>query len=116
MFFYEVNLLNVVFILFSFVIIVFGGLLSFIESRLPTFIRQTFRYGKHKYEGKSNPFIAQLEIPKAWFKHFYVFATWYSLGILAIVLRVYILQEPLPPFFINYLDFSCGAKRVATSE
>jgi len=105
------NFIDLIFINFIVVIVVLGALINFIEPYLPVFITQTFRYGKHSYKGAPNK-IAQLsEIPKSYFKHFYVFALIWSILIMYLVTWTYVGNYPLPDFVIISLDVICGKSR-----
>ncbi|XP_040170483.1 polyprenol reductase-like [Anopheles arabiensis] len=67
-------------------IVVLGGLLATIEKHLPTAIRQTFRYDKHALKGSSDRLVSLLEILKARFIHFYVFAALWSVAGFAVMM------------------------------
>lgn len=109
------NFIDFIFINFIIVIVILGALINFIEPYLPVFITQTFRYGKHSYKGAPNK-IAQLsEIPKSYFKHFYVFALIWSILITYLVTWTYIGGYALPDFVINSLDVICGRSREVKS-
>lgn len=109
------NFIDLIFINFIIVIVILGALINFIEPYLPVFITQTFRYGKHSYKGAPNK-IAQLsEIPKSYFKHFYVFALVWSILITYLVTWTYIGGYALPDFIITCLDVICGRNREVKS-
>lgn len=105
---YNIHIVNTIFVGFAIVIIIFGGLLSRKEAALPAFIRQSFRYGKHGYKGTIDPWMRKLEVPKAWFAHFYVFAfAWSSTG-LYLILKSVLLQQPAPELVLRFLDLVGG--------
>jgi 3-oxo-5-alpha-steroid 4-dehydrogenase 3 len=79
-------------------------------------IKQTFRYGKHAHKGKSDKLVEKIEIPKAWFKHFYIFSLLWSWLFLYLAVDVYFLGGRPSRFLISYLDFSCGRERAVESE
>lgn len=109
------NFIDLIFINFIVVIVILGALINFIEPYLPIFITQTFRYGKHAYKGAPNK-IAQLsEIPKSYFKHFYVFALVWSILITYLVTWTYLGGYAIPDFVITILDVICGPNRKVKS-
>lgn len=88
-----------------------GALINFIEPYLPVFITQTFRYGKHAYKGAPN-WLAQIgEIPKSYFKHFYVFALLWSAVAMYLVTHVYVGGYQAPAAVVSFLDLMCGGNR-----
>lgn len=58
-----VHVLKFLFASMTLVIAVFGSLLNTVENRLPTFIRQSYRFGKFSYDGKKSKILV-LEVPK----------------------------------------------------
>lgn len=112
----NINLINILFMQLTFVIVILGTLISLIEKYLPAAIKQTFRYGKHASKEKSDKLVEKIEIPKAWFSHFYVFAIVWSWAWFVITVNVYFFGYELHPYIIKYLDFSCGSDRTAESK
>lgn len=92
-------------------IVVVGNLMNFIEHRLPTFIVQSFRYGKFSYTGRTS--FKLIEVPKSWFKHFYLFSSLFSLYALYLAIDVYLYHAKLPEYILQYFDFFCGTGRAA---
>lgn len=112
---HTMNFIDLIFINFIVVIVILGALINFIEPYLPVFITQTFRYGKHSYKGAPNK-IAQLsEIPKSYFKHFYVFALIWSILVMYLVTWAYVCVYPIPDVIITSLDLLCGRNREVKS-
>ncbi|KAH8281467.1 hypothetical protein KR054_000827 [Drosophila jambulina] len=107
---YKINLLQMMFGTFIATIVFFGGLMTFLEKYLPNSIRQSFRYGKHSFKGETDPLVAWLEVPKSWFKHFYVFAiAWSWLGFFLLVSTVRDQREA-PEYVMRFLDFMGGGR------
>lgn len=106
------NLINLLFIQFTIVIVLLGSLMNLVEDYLPAYIKQMFRYGKHSYDGdKRDKLINKIEIPKAWFKHFYIFAiVWSWLGFI-LSISVYFYNYVPHSYLFSYLDISCGSDR-----
>ncbi|XP_034245855.1 polyprenol reductase [Thrips palmi] len=94
-------------------IVVFGGLLNTIEKRLPTFISQSYRFGKFSYEGKKSK-LKTIEVPKRWFSHFYVFAAAYSTLCLLTAIKVYFFDGKAPSQAIQLLNILATTQRSFT--
>lgn len=99
----DVPVLKVLFALLAFSLVILSVLINSIESKLPVSIVQTFRYGK--FSSKRKHFLVNyLEVPKAWFKHFYVYAiVWSTLGLL-LVISAFVFKLPVPEFILQFLD------------
>lgn len=110
------NLINILFLQLTFVIVVLGSLMNLVEKYLPVAIKQTFRYGKHASKEKSDKLVEKIEIPKAWFSHFYVFAIGWSWLWFSLAVSIYFFDHQLSSFFVKFLDFSCGSDRRAESK
>lgn len=103
------------FSMMTFSIVIMGSLINWFEKRLPVFFAQTFRYGKFAYDGKPSK-IKVVEVPKSWFKHFYVFSSLYSLYALYWVIDVYLYGAKPSPWLIQYLNIFCGSNRSTESK
>lgn len=108
---WNINILNLLFIALSFLMVFFGILMSFLETKLPTEVKQFFRYGKHSHKGEKNPLLSKLETPKGWFSHFYIFALIWSLWALYLVIKVSIFQHDLPKYAEIFLDLISGGHK-----
>lgn len=110
------NLINILFVQLTIAIVILGTLMNLLERYLPTAIKQTFRYGKHAHKEKSDKLVELIEIPKAWFSHFYVFAIIWSFIWLVMAINVYFFDYQLHKYLAAYLDLSCGSDRKAESK
>lgn len=97
------NLVKCGFIFLAASVLVGGLMVNFCESRLPAAIVQAFRFGKFSYVGKKT-FVSHLEVPKRWFKHFYVIATLYSIFMLYLIVNTYVLSKPVCSVVLTLLD------------
>lgn len=113
----QINLVDFIFINFTITMVLFSVLINFVEPYLPVFIRQSIRYGKFAYKGKDeDKVVAKMEVPKSWFKHFYVFAAVYStLGSL-LVFYIYFLNGKVPVVVLKFLDLVYGPVRTAKGK
>lgn len=107
------NFIRVLFSLLTVVIIIYSSIINFFESRLPQFLSQIFRYGKFGSEKQSK---LAIEVPKSWFKHFYILAFFLYTYLLWLVTAVYIFNRNVPEHVTYFLDLSCGSERVAFVE
>ncbi|KAL7022178.1 hypothetical protein ACKWTF_012167 [Chironomus riparius] len=106
------DLIKLLFLQLTLVIVLLGTLMNSIEKYLPPDIRRMFRYGKHSYQSEnSSKIIDKIEIPKSFFKHFYIFAIIWSWMGLTLAIRVYFLNYHPHIYLFKYLDFSCGINR-----
>lgn len=108
---YKINLIQLVFIIFIITIVLLGSLMTLLESHLPNSIRQSFRYGKHSHKGETDKLVNLLEVPKAWFSHFYIFALVWSLLALYLISSVILSQQEAPDFVLRFLDLMCGGSK-----
>lgn len=105
---YNVHPVNTIFAGFTILIVIFGSLINLIEPMLPVFIKQSFRYGKHKHKDPQDAIVTKSEIPKSWFGHFYVFALTWSLWALYLVLKGIITHSEAPDYVLFFLDLVGG--------
>ncbi|XP_077297337.1 polyprenal reductase [Arctopsyche grandis] len=105
------SLIQFLFLSMSFATFVVGFLINLIEDRLPDIITQSFRYGKFSSTKKPIQAICSSQLPKSYFKHFYVLATLLSSGALFLALRLYIFKITVPSWLVSFLDFWCGENR-----
>ncbi|KAF5279009.1 hypothetical protein FQA39_LY05687 [Lamprigera yunnana] len=106
--------LNYVALLFSSMItmiILMGSLLNTFEKCLPMLLVQTMRYGK--FACKEEPVLKFFEVPKSWFKHFYVYSSLLTLVTFTYLVFVYILKVEVPIVFYDALDAVGGSLRQA---
>ncbi|XP_043579745.1 uncharacterized protein LOC122566489 isoform X2 [Bombus pyrosoma] len=68
----QINIILIIFIAASLFTGILGLLLIYMETYLPILITRTFRYGKFCITYQS--IITHAEVPKRWFKHFYILA------------------------------------------
>ncbi|XP_053676023.1 polyprenol reductase [Anopheles nili] len=108
----SINLINFLFVNLIVTVVILGGLLATLEKHLPTAIRQTFRYGKHAMKGTPDRLVSLLEVPKGWFKHFYIFAALWSVAGFVVMLETYRTGNPAPDFVVAFLDTMATNKRV----
>lgn len=110
------NYIDLVFICFTATIVILAVCINVSGDNLPTLLVQSFRYGKHAYTGTPSRLVQSVEIPKSYFKHFYVFAIVWAISIFYLTFSVYFLGAVVPIWIIDILDFLCGSDRIATSE
>ncbi|XP_055533611.1 polyprenol reductase [Wyeomyia smithii] len=112
----SLNLINFLFVQLIVIIVLLGSLIATIERLLPTAISQTFRYGKHAYKGPQDRFVSLLEVPKAWFKHFYIFAAIWSLAGFYFMVNAYFAGRETPSYVLDFLDIMATTKRTARTS
>ncbi|XP_067212358.1 polyprenol reductase isoform X2 [Linepithema humile] len=106
----DINIIRYVFILNSMIILSFGILINCFEPYLPILITRLFRYGKFSIKVQQ-ALVAKLEVPKRWFRHFYIFAGPASTIILCLILYKYLYNGNIPEIVFILLDTSLGTSR-----
>uniref|UniRef100_A0A1B6BXQ4 Polyprenal reductase n=1 Tax=Clastoptera arizonana TaxID=38151 RepID=A0A1B6BXQ4_9HEMI len=110
----ELNLIKLGFSLITCAIVVVGSLINNCEKYLPIFVAQTFRYGKFAYKSNGKSVLLKpIEVPKRWFRHFYVFAGIWSTLCLVSCIFLYFSFGQLPDVFLKVLDFVSTSHRKA---
>lgn len=106
----DINYINLFYLTIIAVTALLGNLINFAEPYLPVIVIQTIRFGKHSYSGPKNFLVRLLEVPKSWYKHFYVFALVWSL--LGLVLSVCSAADlaPVPENVLVFFDVVGGVK------
>lgn len=105
------NYVQLAFCFMATTIIIFSSLINCLEQKLPCVLSQAFRYGKFSAKGRKSKF--NIEVPKSWFKHFYVVAFVIYTYVLWLVTTVYILEWTVPKYVLNFLDLVCGTERIS---
>lgn len=105
------NWIDLIYIYFIFTIVILSVCINLSESNISPVLLQTFRYGKHAYQGVPSRLVQAFEIPKSYFKHFYVFAIVWAILILGLTVNLYILDTKVPNWIIDVLDVLFGADR-----
>lgn len=111
----SINYVQLIFAFLASSIIALGSLINYFEPYLPAFFIEVFRYGKFAYKGKSS-FIKPIQVPKAWFRHFYVTAIILSYTILCIVIGVYVFKISPPLWIKQILNVVCGELRTTNCK
>lgn len=75
---------------------------------------KNFRYGKFGVKKEISKLA--IEVPKSWFKHFYVLAFYIFIYIFYLVTCTYVFNNDVPRWFIQLLNITCGRDREATSK
>lgn len=110
------NFINFLFFFFFLMSVVLGLLLT-IEKYLPESLCQIFIFGKHAFKGeRSTKIVEKIEVPKAWFSHYYNFALLLSWSTMIMGVCVYFYGYIPHKHFIEYLDVVCGRNREVKSN
>ena len=104
------NFIRILFIVIAASTAIFGLLINYVESYLPSTLTSTYRYGKFS-ANTYKPIVAKTEVPKRWFKHFYMFAAPASSYVLYLVLHKYLLNGDIPKTVTWILNMSLGTNR-----
>ena len=71
----------------------------------PEFLRELFLYGKTREAEVKNPLVKFIEIPKAWFKHYYIYGVIVSSYMVAVTAGCFIFNHDIPGrnFLMNFI-------------
>ncbi|XP_011060107.1 PREDICTED: polyprenol reductase [Acromyrmex echinatior] len=106
----DINIMRHFFILISVNIILTSLLLNLLESYLPTFIKRAFLYGKFSVK-TPHTIAAKFEVPKRWFKHFYMFCAPLMTITLCSFSYKYLYNINIPEIVFTLLDTLLGTSR-----
>lgn len=85
------NILEFIFLSLAVAVTFTGVLVSKYENHLPAFVIKGFKYGSFAYQGSGGNFLEIIEIPKAYYRHFYLFSSVLSVLTLGYMFMVYYL-------------------------
>ena len=108
----EINLVWLVLIFFTIYMVIFSFMINVLEPLTPKIISDAFGYGKTT-NANLNRLVRLIQVPKAWFLHFYIFAVFFMAFLLSMVIKVVVLSEDLPQYMSIFLDFFTNESRIA---
>ncbi|KAK5643117.1 hypothetical protein RI129_006962 [Pyrocoelia pectoralis] len=108
----NLNYVRILFSLMTTSIILLGSLINAFEKYLPVIFSQVLRYGKMSHRG--DPIFKFLQVPKAWFKHFYLYSFLLSILSLVSLTAIFIFKFEVPIFVYDVLDAIGGSFRLAS--
>lgn len=86
------NILEFIFLSLALVVTFTGVLISKYENHLPVFVIKGYKYGSFAYQGSGGNFLQLIELPKAYYRHFYLFSSTLSVITLGYMFMVYSLD------------------------
>lgn len=84
-----INIIEFVFLSLASAVTFTGLLISKYESHVPAFIIKGYKYGSFAYQGSGGNFLQAIEIPKSYYRHFYLFSSIHSVATLVYMFLVY---------------------------
>lgn len=109
----RINYVKIMFSLFASNMFLMSSLINTVEPYLPGTFKRLFRYGKFAYQESSLPLV---EVPKAWFKHFYVLSAITSVTSLILAINVYVFNLNPPNWIQSVLNETVGSTRSASGN
>ncbi|KZC13962.1 PREDICTED: polyprenol reductase [Dufourea novaeangliae] len=106
----EINFIRILFIFAAIFTGIVGFLLNFVEPYLPVALTRAYRYGKFS-DNTYQPIVMKAELPKRWFKHFYIFAAPASSYALYLVLYKYLWKGDISKNVLWVLNICLGTNR-----
>lgn len=86
-----INIIDLIFLNLAFFATFTGVLINNYEKYLPSFIIKGYKYGSFAYQGSDAKYLSAIEIPKSYYRHFYLFSTVFSTTTLVYMVCVYFL-------------------------
>ncbi|KYN19981.1 PREDICTED: polyprenol reductase [Trachymyrmex cornetzi] len=106
----DTNIMRHFYIFTSMNIILISLSLSFLESYLPTLIKRAFLFGKFSVK-TPHTIAAKFEVPKRWFRHFYIFCAPLMTITLCSLSYKYLYNGNIPEIVFTLLDTLLGTSR-----
>ncbi|XP_011176075.2 polyprenol reductase [Solenopsis invicta] len=106
----DTNILRSIFIFNSASILFMGLLINLLESHLPLLIKSIFLYGKFGIK-TPHQIATKFEVPKRWFKHFYIVCAPVLTIALCLILYKYLCNGYVPEIVLTLSDMLLGASR-----
>ncbi|XP_012063939.1 PREDICTED: polyprenol reductase [Atta cephalotes] len=106
----DTNIMRHFFIFNSVNIILMSLSFNFLESYLPTLIKRAFLYGKFSVK-TPHTIAAKLEVPKRWFRHFYIFCAPLMTITLCLLSYKNLYNVNIPEIVFTLLDTLLGTSR-----
>lgn len=113
---YDLNLVWTILIFFTVFMIVYNGIIVFLEPHLPTCVLELFRYGKTLDGPVQSSLVRGISVPKSYFTHFYIFSSVYMPLLLGAALLQYTTSAPPPALLSSSLDLLCTRERAAATS
>ncbi|XP_004927986.1 polyprenol reductase [Bombyx mori] len=99
------NILDFVFLNLAISVTFTGVLIKKFEDYVPAFIKKSFSYGSFAYQGSEANFLKIIEIPKAYYRHFYLFSSIFSVLSLFYMILVYFLGFSVNEYLFTVLNY-----------
>lgn len=111
----EINLIWLILIFFTFYMIFFGFLIHFLTPLTPKIISDAFGYGKTTNANLST-LVRWIQVPKAYFTHFYVFSVLLMAFLWMMTVKTVILEQPNFQSLDHFLNFVCQENRMTKTS
>lgn len=112
----NINFIKILFAQMAIIMVLLSGFINTVEKYLPIFVSRTFRYGKFACESTSETFIKPIELPKSWFKHFYIFSSAGTAIAMFLIADTYIFKNPVPGWITHMFNKVGGVQRYSTGN
>lgn len=100
-----INIIDLIFLNLAFFATFTGVLINNYEKYVPAFIIKGYKYGAFAYQGSDANYLRALELPKAYYRHFYLFSSVFSLATLFYMISVYFLGASMNSYVPIVLKF-----------
>lgn len=111
---FEINLVWAALLFFSIYMVIFSFLINLLEPVTPKIISDAFGYGKTTNSNLS-ALIKFIQVPKAYFTHFYIFATLFMGSLWIFTIKIVLLEHGLPSWLDQSLTFLSQESRLTST-
>ncbi|KAL6448411.1 hypothetical protein ACFW04_000380 [Cataglyphis niger] len=106
----DINIIRHVFIVNALIIVLCGFLSKYIHAYLPVILTDII-YSKYVSANKAHNILTNFNVPKRWFKHFYIFSGPTSTITLCYILYKFLFNGNIPEIIFALLDKLLGTSR-----
>ena len=112
---YDLNIVWAILVFFTVFMILYSGIISFLEPVLPTAVLELFRYGKTLNGPVQSSLVGLISVPKSYFTHFYIFSSVYIPLLLCLTIAE-ASGRNLPDSVKPTLDLLCTTDRTSNTS
>lgn len=109
------NILELIFLSLAFLVTFTGFLINHFERYVPEIIIQGYKYGSFAHRGSNANYLSAIEIPKSYYRHFYVFSSLFSSTMLFYMYLAYFRDYSVHPYVPAVFKFFLEKDKTAVT-